>query len=112
MRVEGLSRMMKYRKCGIKAKVIKDEDASVYRNDYAGAWINRDEYGNTDSTLGWEIDHRQPVVKGGSDDLTNLVLLQWNNNRTKSDNYPKWKVSMKAGESTTGRHYNVKKEQA
>ena len=40
-----------------KAKVIKDEDAFVYRKDYAGAWIKRDEYGNTDSTHGWEMDH-------------------------------------------------------
>ena len=45
IQVESLFLKMKFRKCGIKAKVIKDEDASVYRNDYAGAWINRDEYG-------------------------------------------------------------------
>ena len=94
-----------------KAKIIKGEDESVYRKDYAGAWIKRDEYGNTDSTFGWEIDHRKPVAKGGSDDLTNLDPLQWNNNRTKSDEYPKWKTSKKAGVSLTGLHYNVEEKQ-
>ena len=28
-----------------KAKKIDGEDASLYRKDYAGAWIKRDEYG-------------------------------------------------------------------
>lgn len=94
-----------------KAKKIDGEDASLYRKDYAGAWIKRDEYGKTDSTLGWEIDHRKPVAKGGSDDLINLDPLQWNNNRTKSDDYPEWNTSMKAGVSLTGRHYNMEKMQ-
>lgn len=94
-----------------KAKKIDGEDASLYRKDYAGAWIKRDEYGKTESTLGWEIDHRKPVAKGGADDLTNLDPLQWNNNRTKSDDYPEWNTSMKAGESLTGRHFNEEKKQ-
>lgn len=87
-----------------KAKKIDGEDESLYRQDYAGAWFKRDEYGKTESTLGWEIDHRKPVSKGGSDNLTNLDPLQWNNNRTKSDDYPKWRTSMKAGEGSTGKH--------
>ena len=94
-----------------KAKKIDGEDEDVYRKDYAGAWIKRDEYGNTNSTLGWEIDHRKPVAKGGSDELTNLDPLQWNNNRTKSDDFPQWKTSKKAAVSLTGMHYNVDKEQ-
>ena len=94
-----------------KTKTIDGEDAAVYRQDYAGAWIKRDEYGNTESTLGWEIDHRNPVANCGSDDLSNLDPLQWNNNRTKSDDYPEWKTSMKAGQSLIGRHYNVEQEQ-
>lgn len=93
-----------------KAKIVEGEDKCLYRKDYAGAWIKRDEYGNTSSTLGWEIDHRKPVAKNGSDDLFNLDALQWNNNRTKSDDYPKWKTSMMAGDGLNGRHYNVEKE--
>lgn len=95
-----------------KAKKIDGEDGTMYRQDYAGAWIKRDEYGNVESSLGWEIDHRKPVAKGGNDDMSNLDPLQWNNNRTKSDDYPEWKTSMKAGVSMTGRHYNVEKGQS
>ena len=47
----------------------------MYRQDYAGAWIKRDEYENTDSTLAWEIDHCNPVANGGSDDIANLEPL-------------------------------------
>lgn len=71
-----------------KATIIDSEDESMYRQDYAGAWIKRDENGNTDSTLGWEIDHRRPVANNGSDNLTNLDALQLDNNRTKCDDYP------------------------
>jgi HNH endonuclease len=41
-------------------------------------------------SLGWEIDHVAPVVLGGTDDPSNLRPLQWQNNRSKADNYPNW----------------------
>ena len=52
------------------------------------------------------------MTKGGSDDLMNFDPLQWYNNRTKSDDYPNWKTSMKAGDSLTGRHYKEEKMQS
>ena len=46
-----------------------------------------EDYGNTSSKHGWEVDHIKPVSKGGTDDLSNLQPLQWDNNRKKSDTY-------------------------
>ena len=65
-------------------------NSAIRRRDYCGAWIDRSEYGNTDSPNGWEIDHIRPSSKEGSDDLSNLQPLQWLNNRRKGDDYPNW----------------------
>jgi hypothetical protein len=79
-----------------KAKSIIGQNAFIYRKDSCGAWIKRSGYGNTNSQYGWEIDHIMPVVKGGSDFLSNLQPLQWENNRHKSDDYPNWTCKIKA----------------
>lgn len=79
-----------------KAKSIIGQNASIYRKDSCGAWIKKSEYGNTNSQYGWEIDHIKPVAKGGSDFLSNLQPLQWENNRHKSDDYPNWTCKIKA----------------
>ena len=36
----------------------------------------------------WEVDHRHPVSKGGTDSPKNLQAVQWKENRIKSDKYP------------------------
>jgi 5-methylcytosine-specific restriction endonuclease McrA len=57
--------------------------------DVCGAVIDRAKYGNNEETgTGWEIDHIIPVSRGGTDDLSNLQPLQWQNNRRKGDDYP------------------------
>ena len=71
-----------------KGRLINDYDPNVWRYDRCGNPIKFDDYGNTNSKYGWEIDHVVPVAKGGSDKLSNLQPLQWNNNRRKGDTSP------------------------
>ncbi len=79
-----------------KAAIVPGYDAAKYRKDVAGAWIQRDKNGDVsnDLGLGWEVDHRTPVTKGGTDDLSNLRPLHWKNNRSKGDDYPNWKSAV------------------
>lgn len=65
-----------------KGTVVPNFDKNVARKDECGAWMERKQYGNRDSSFGWEIDHISP---GGADTLSNLRPLQWQNNVDKSD---------------------------
>ena len=40
------------------------------------------------SEMGWEVDHRHPKSKGGTESPRNLQAVQWEENRLKSDKYP------------------------
>jgi hypothetical protein len=72
-----------------KARPVLLSNPSARRMDVCGAIIERAKYGNTEPTgTGWEIDHIIPVSRGGTDNLSNLQALQWQNNRRKGDNYP------------------------
>lgn len=68
-----------------KGTVAPSYDPDVWRKDQCGAWIGRGHYGNRKSQYGWEIDHITPVSRGGSDDISNLRPLQWQNNAAKQD---------------------------
>jgi 5-methylcytosine-specific restriction endonuclease McrA len=72
-----------------KAKTVPGKNPDQYRRDPAGNMIRRASYGK-ESEMGWEIDHKKPVEKGGSDNLRNLQPLQTDDNREKSNKYP-WK---------------------
>ena len=56
--------------------------------DVYGNQIKHDDYGNVRSQYGWEIDHKHPVARKGTDTLRNLQPLQWQENRAKGDTYP------------------------
>lgn len=58
-------------------------DPNVCRKDKCGAPIRRYDHGNRNSRYGWEIDHIRPESQGGSDDLSNLRPLQWQNNASR-----------------------------
>ena len=55
-----------------------------YAKDACGATISRHAYGEL-TLHGWEVDHIVPVAHGGTDDLSNLQPLQWQNNQSKGD---------------------------
>ncbi len=57
------------------------------RQDKYGNEIRFSEYGKR-SKYGWEIDHKHPKAKGGSDKDRNLQPLHWKENRRKRDKYP------------------------
>lgn len=65
------------------SKARLSEDHPPLKMDQFGSLMWREAYGNTNSKLGWEIDHIKPVAEGGDDELENLQALQWQNNRLK-----------------------------
>ena len=68
--------------------------------------MQKDKYG-TEENLGWEIDHVYPTSKGGNDDLANLRPMNWQNNRSKNENYPSYKCVIKSKDNK-----NVKSEES
>jgi len=68
-----------------KGKIVPNYNPAEFRKDACEAWIIRKKYGDRSSKYGWEIDHIIPESQGGSDSLSNLRPLQWENNAKRSD---------------------------
>lgn len=69
-----------------RARQIEHRNPDVWRQDFAGAWIRRDQYGVM-SKFGWVIDHIKPKSMNGDDSLDDLQALHWKNNISKGNNY-------------------------
>lgn len=70
-----------------KAKAIRGQNPDVWRKDDFGNKIKYGSYG-TQGQYGWEVDHKNPVSKGGSNSMRNLRPLYWEENRQKGNKYP------------------------
>ena len=82
-----------------KAIIVDGYNKELYRQDFAGAWISKEAYGDTDSILGWEIDHVYPKELGGDNHLDNLRPINWNNNRSKGTDYPRYNAAVTSEEN-------------
>lgn len=78
-----------------KARIVPGVDPAVMRKDAGGAWIRLAEYGK-ETHCGWQVDHIVPRAKGGGHQLANLQPLHYLNNRSKGDDYPRWRYSVTA----------------
>jgi hypothetical protein len=76
-----------------KAKKIDGYDPGKYRQDPCGAWIVCNQYGERGS-YGWEVDHALPESKGGDANPINIRAMQWENNESKSDDFPVYKSAV------------------
>lgn len=70
-----------------RGQKIGSKDPNLYRRDTAGNVMYKPSYGK-DTEMGWVVDHKKPVDKGGTDNLRNLQPLQTDENREKSNQYP------------------------
>lgn len=73
-----------------KARAMNDRDASEWRKDECGAWINHDKYGNKASEFGWKIES---VTAGEQQTLENLRAYQHENSFVLDTGQPRCHVT-------------------
>lgn len=87
-----------------KVRHINGCDQDEWYIDASGAIIKRSSHGRTDELYGWEVDHIVPesllrakgVPQEMIDDDINLRPLNWNNNVSKGDDYPIYRIAVEA----------------
>jgi len=72
-----------------KARAIPGISANILRKDTYGNKIRKQSYG-THGEYGWQVDHKNPRARGGSESLRNKQALHWRENLSKGAKYP-WK---------------------
>ncbi len=96
-----------------KGQKVEGFNPDLYRKDPCGAWIIWDKYGVHDNIYGWDVDHIYPKSKleerGVSslliDDIRNLRPMQYENNASKSSDYPSYMAVV-----TSDGNKNINKE--
>ena len=67
-----------------QAKPIRGKNPNLHRRDELGNPRYKPSYG-AGGEMGWQIDHRNPVSKGGTDHRRNLRALNTKANQKKGD---------------------------
>ncbi|MBO0930331.1 HNH endonuclease signature motif containing protein [Fibrella aquatilis] len=70
-----------------KGEPIPGKNPDLHRLDAYGTLIYWPHHGKP-WEMGWEIDHRKPLSKGGSNNIRNLQPTHWKTNRQKGATYP------------------------
>jgi len=70
-----------------KCRVVKGYDKTIFRIDRMNNLIQRDKYGCT-GKFGWQIDHKRPISKYGTNKRMNIQALQSSANIRKGNIYP------------------------
>ena len=70
-----------------QAETIRGKNPNLYRRDNYGNQIYKPAYGKT-GEQGWQVDHKRPISKGGSDNPRNLQAIQTEENHQKGAKYP------------------------
>jgi 5-methylcytosine-specific restriction endonuclease McrA len=71
-----------------KGSKVKGKDSALYRRDKAGNILYKPSYGKL-TPMGWDLDHKKPKSRGGSDDMSNIQILQSEYNREKGNSLVK-----------------------
>ena len=71
-----------------KGRPIRGKDREAWRKDARGNTIRHGSYGQH-GQYGWDLDHKKPKAKGGTDDPRNIQPLHWEENLKKGDKYPR-----------------------